>query len=52
MNFDMFPDGKDLVIGYCGGDYARKLSEAGTEEARAMSSTCWRRWSARISAKR
>lgn len=36
MNFDMFPDGKDLVIGYCGGDYARKLSEAGTEEARAQ----------------
>lgn len=34
MNFDMFPDGKDLVIGYCGGDYARKLSEAGAEEAR------------------
>ncbi|UZF94277.1 flavin monoamine oxidase family protein [Bosea sp. NBC_00550] len=35
MNFDMFPDGKDIVIGYCGGDYARKLSEAGTQEARA-----------------
>lgn len=35
MNFDMFPDGKDIVIGYCGGDYARKLSEAGTEETRA-----------------
>ncbi|CAH1676526.1 FAD-dependent oxidoreductase [Hyphomicrobiales bacterium] len=35
MNFDMFPDGKDIVIGYCGGDYARKLSEAGTEEAQA-----------------
>lgn len=36
VNFDMFPDGKDLVIGYCGGDYARKLSEAGTEEARTQ----------------
>lgn len=35
MNFDMYPDGKDIVIGYCGGDYARKLSEAGPEEARA-----------------
>jgi len=35
MNFDMFPDSKDIVIGYCGGDYARKLSEAGPEEARA-----------------
>ena len=34
MNFDMFPDGQDIVIGYCGGDYARKLSEAGLEEAR------------------
>ena len=36
MNFDLFPDGKDLVIGYCGGDYARMLSEAGTEEARVQ----------------
>ncbi len=35
MNLDMFPGGQDIVIGYCGGDYARKLSEAGTEEARA-----------------
>lgn len=35
MNFDMFPDGRDLVIGYCGGDYARKLSEVGPDEARA-----------------
>lgn len=35
MNLDMFPGGKDIVIGYCGGDYARKLSEAGTDEARA-----------------
>lgn len=35
MNFDMYPDGKDIVIGYCGGDYARKISEAGPEEARA-----------------
>lgn len=35
MNFDMFPDGKDLVIGYCGGDYARELSRAGPAEAQA-----------------
>lgn len=35
MNFDLFPDGKDLVIGYCGGDYARELSRAGPAEARA-----------------
>lgn len=35
MNLDMFPGGQDIVIGYCGGDYARKLSEAGTDEARA-----------------
>ncbi len=35
MNFDMFPDNRDIVIGYCGGDYARDLSRAGTEAARA-----------------
>ncbi|HEV7261052.1 MAG TPA: NAD(P)/FAD-dependent oxidoreductase [Bosea sp. (in: a-proteobacteria)] len=35
MNFDMFPEGKDLVIAYCGGDYARELSVAGPEAARA-----------------
>lgn len=35
MNFDMFPDGKDLVIAYCGGDHARELSRAGPEAARA-----------------
>jgi monoamine oxidase len=35
MNFDLFPDGKDIVIGYCGGDYARELSKAGTQAARA-----------------
>jgi len=35
MNLDLFPEGKDLVIGYCGGDYARELSRAGTAEARA-----------------
>lgn len=35
MNFDMFPDGKDLVIAYCGGDHARELSIAGPEAARA-----------------
>jgi monoamine oxidase len=35
MNFDMFPDGKDLVIAYCGGDHARELSVAGPDAARA-----------------
>ncbi|PTM42398.1 NAD(P)/FAD-dependent oxidoreductase [Bosea sp. 124] len=35
MNFDLFPDDKDLVIAYCGGDHARELSAAGTEAARA-----------------
>jgi monoamine oxidase len=35
MNFDLFPDDKDLVIANCGGDYARELSEAGPAEARA-----------------
>jgi monoamine oxidase len=35
MNFDLFPDDKDLIIGYCGGDYARELSLAGPDEARA-----------------
>lgn len=35
MNFDLFPDDKDLIIGYCGGDYARELSVAGIAEARA-----------------
>lgn len=35
MNFDLFPGDQDLVIGYCGGDYARELSQAGPEAARA-----------------
>ena len=34
MNFDLFPDGKDIIIAYCGGDYARELSLAGPEAAR------------------
>jgi monoamine oxidase len=34
MNFDLFPDNKDLIVGYCGGDYARELSAAGLEGAR------------------
>lgn len=34
ISFDMYPDGKDIVIGYCGGDFARKLSQASTEAAR------------------
>jgi monoamine oxidase len=35
MNFDLFPDGKDLIIAYCGGDHARALSTAGPDAARA-----------------
>lgn len=35
MNFDLFPDNRDIIIGYCGGDHARQLSRAGLEEARA-----------------
>ncbi len=35
MNFDLFPGDQDIVIGYCGGDYARELSQAGPEAARA-----------------
>ena len=34
ISFEMYPDGKDLVIGYCGGDFARSLSEAGPDAAR------------------
>jgi monoamine oxidase len=33
MNFDMFPDGRDIVIAYFGGDYARELSKAGQAQA-------------------
>jgi monoamine oxidase len=36
LNLVMFPGGKDLVIGACGGDYARGLCEAGLGEARAQ----------------
>lgn len=35
MNFDLYPDGQDIIIGYCGGDYARELSLAGTEAAQS-----------------
>jgi len=35
MNFDLYPDNKDIVIAYCGGDYARDLSRAGPAEARS-----------------
>lgn len=35
ISFDMYPDGTDLVIGYCGGDFARGLSEAGSDAARS-----------------
>lgn len=34
MNIDLFPDDRDIVIAYCGGDYARDLSRAGTVAAR------------------
>lgn len=34
MNFDLFPEGKDLIVAFCGGDYARELSAAGPEVAR------------------
>lgn len=34
ISFEMYPDGKDLVIGYCGGDFARRMSEAGPDAAR------------------
>lgn len=36
INFDLFPDGKDIIIGYFGGDFARKLSLAGRREAEAQ----------------
>lgn len=29
ISFELFPDDRDLVIGYCGGDFARDLSTAG-----------------------
>ncbi|CAN7164281.1 NAD(P)/FAD-dependent oxidoreductase [Bosea sp. LjRoot9] len=35
MNFDLFPDDQDIVIGYFGGDHARELAKAGTVEAQA-----------------
>jgi monoamine oxidase len=35
MNFELFPDDQDIIIGYCGGDHARQLSNAGLDEARA-----------------
>jgi len=34
ISFELFPDDRDLVIGYCGGDFARDLSHAGTDAAR------------------
>lgn len=35
INFELFPDNQDIIIGYCGGDHARQLSKAGLDEARA-----------------
>lgn len=34
ISFELFPDDRDLVIGYCGGDFARDLSQAGAAAAR------------------
>lgn len=34
ISFELFPDNRDLVIGYCGGDFARDLSTAGAQAAR------------------
>ncbi|WP_248309381.1 NAD(P)/FAD-dependent oxidoreductase [Bosea sp. Tri-44] len=34
ISFELFPDDRDLVIGYCGGDFARDLSTAGPGAAR------------------
>jgi monoamine oxidase len=34
ISFELFPDNRDLVIGYCGGDFARDLSGAGPDAAR------------------
>lgn len=36
VNFDMFPDDRDIVIGYFGGDYARELAHAGAAEAQSQ----------------
>lgn len=34
ISFELFPGDQDIVIGYCGGDYARELSQGGAEAAR------------------
>jgi len=34
ISFEFFADDRDLVIGYCGGDFARDLSTAGADAAR------------------
>lgn len=34
MNFDLFPDDKDMIVAFCGGDHARELSLAGPGAAR------------------
>lgn len=34
MNFDLFPDGHGIVVGYCGGDHARELSALPLADAR------------------
>lgn len=34
ISFELFPGDQDIVIGYCGGDYARELSQGGAKAAR------------------
>lgn len=34
ISFDLFPGDRGIVIGYCGGDFARSLSDAGPDAAR------------------
>lgn len=35
MSFDLFPEGRDIVIAHCGGDHARDLARGGPQAARA-----------------
>jgi monoamine oxidase len=34
ISFELFPGDQDIVVGYCGGDYARELSQGGAAAAR------------------
>ncbi len=51
MNFEFFPDGQDIIIGYCGGDHARKLSKAGLTKPAPIVSICSPKWSEMSSAR-